>query len=174
METHKAPFDTAHTDVNDDKEDTSAWAEVLSWESGEHGKNVVHSKKEQTETQTIAKGKPQVDNVASRAPKLNQWFPNRSSAQQSIWKPRKIQQWWWIQWATFCIARMRRRAQEYVLSTVMSMSKCFSVCCKGKRWTRFLTSKSRNIWTPEIQPTRSPKSYYPQRLYGFDCHFHTQ
>lgn len=55
---HEASFRTAHTDSDEEDEDTSAWARLLKREGGEDGKDAVPQKTEQTETPKMAKGKP--------------------------------------------------------------------------------------------------------------------
>lgn len=44
MKNHDALFRTAHTDVKDDNEDASAWAQILNRENGEDEDDELHAK----------------------------------------------------------------------------------------------------------------------------------
>lgn len=56
-------FCTAHKDVNDENEDTRAWAELLNREGGEDENYGIHPTIGQTKTRTRSRRKSQVDNV---------------------------------------------------------------------------------------------------------------
>lgn len=82
MKVHKASFRTAHTDVNDNKKDTSTWAEPLSREDSEDENYGIHLKMGQTETPTMAKCQSQVDNVASSYSKIKSVVAKQVAAQR--------------------------------------------------------------------------------------------
>lgn len=60
---HKASFRTVRSDVNDDKEDTTEWANLLTRDSGEQENDEIRQKMAQMDTPTTAKRKSKDDNI---------------------------------------------------------------------------------------------------------------
>lgn len=173
---HEASFHTVHTDINDDKEDTSACAEILTTECGEDESGGIHQKMEQTETTTMAKGKAQNGNGVLSYIEIKSMDAPQMGRETKQLVASKIPKLVWTHRTTFCIARMKRRALQLVMSSISQLSKSFSICWVRKGWRRFSTNTSQNILTPAILPTRLVKCYYLQmpswnhllRLYHVD------
>lgn len=63
---HETSFGAAHTDINDDHNDTGSWAKVLNSIGAENGIDGIQQKIEQMETPTLSERELWVDSVVWR------------------------------------------------------------------------------------------------------------